>query len=120
MNSKGIVFLGQKTAVLRSEDQAFDALTANASTANIDDINDMPMLREMNISIKQVKLGSLVITFTMKNKQSLEDNLKQIFNCLFTKDAIKDALSGRKGEILEVSGYIYNHQEYYLDYGELK
>ena len=86
----------------------------------MDEINDMPMLRELNISIKQVKLGSLVITFTMRNRQSLEDNLKQIFNCLFTKDAINDALSGRRGYVLIVSGYIYDPQEYYLDYGGLK
>ena len=85
----------------------------------MDEINDMPMLRELNISIKQVKLGSLVITFTMRNRQSLEDNLKQIFKCLFTKDAINGALSGRRGHVLIVSGYIYDPQEYYLDYGGL-
>lgn len=107
------------SVVLLSEDPAFEELSDNARNLDLEDINDLPELKDNNLSIKEIKRGSLVIIFTVKNDQTLKKNLERIFNCLFKIEKINEVLSNHNLCRLEVSGYIYDPQEYYLNYSEL-
>lgn len=111
--------LAQGSVVLLSEDPAFEELSDNARNLNLEEINNLPELKDNDLSIKEIKRGSLVIIFTVKNDQTLVKNLERIFNCLFKIEKINEVLSNHNLCLLEVSGYIYDPQEYYLDYGEL-
>lgn len=107
------------SVVLLSEDPAFEELSDNARNLDLEDINNLPELKDNNLSIKEIKRGSLVIIFTVKNDQTLKKNLERIFNCLFKIEKINEVLSNHNLCRLEVSGYIYDPQEYYLNYSEL-
>lgn len=75
-------------------------------------------MKDNDVSIKEIKRGSLVITFTIKNEDTLEKNLERIFNSIFEKEKIEELLGNLTEGFLRVRGYIYDPQEYYLDYGK--
>lgn len=108
----------QATAVLQSDNPSFQILTESASNLNIEEINELPALKDNDVSIKEIKRGSLVITFTIKNEDTLEKNLERIFNSIFEKEKIEELLGNLTEGFLRVRGYIYDPQEYYLDYGK--
>lgn len=107
------------SVVLQSDDPAFEELSDSARNLDMEEINNLPELKDSGLSIKEIKRGSLIIIFTVKNEQTLEKNLERIFNFLFKIEKINEVLSNHNLCRLEVSGYIYDPQEYYLDYGEL-
>ncbi|XP_062619241.1 uncharacterized protein LOC134280803, partial [Saccostrea cucullata] len=106
----------QVSAVLHSDDPAFQAVTERASELNIEEINERPALRDNDTSIQEIRQGSLVITFTFRNDQSLEENIQRVFQCVFEDIKINEILEEQKVDTLEVFGYIYDPKEYFLDY----
>lgn len=107
------------SVVLQSDDPAFEELSDSAINLAKEEINNLPDLKDSGLSIKEIKRGSVVIIFTAKNDQTLVKNLERILNCLFKIEKINEVLSNHNLCRLEVSGYIYDPQEYFLDYGEL-
>lgn len=59
------------SVVLQSDDSVFEELRNSASNLNIEEINDLPELKDNSLSIKEIKRGSLIIIFTVKNDQTL-------------------------------------------------
>ncbi|XP_061163419.1 helicase with zinc finger domain 2-like [Saccostrea echinata] len=106
----------QATAVLHSDDPAFQELTENASGLSIEEINELPALKDNNVSINEIKRGSLVISFMYNNKDTLEKNLDRIFQGIFTKEKIEEVFRRHQVQNVTVKGYIYDHLDYYLDY----
>lgn len=107
------------SVVLQSDDPAFEELCDSALNFEKGELNNSPELKDSDLSIKEIKRGSLVIIFTVKNDQTLVKNLERLFNCLFKIEKINEVLGNYNLCRLEVSGYIYDPQEYYLNYGEL-
>lgn len=107
------------SVVLQSDDSVFEELRNSASNLNIEEINDLPELKDNSLSIKEIKRGSLIIIFTVKNDQTLVKNLERVFNCVFKREKINEVLSNPNCASLTVSGYIFDPQDYYLDYSEL-
>lgn len=106
----------QVSVVLQSDDPAFEELSDSAINLAKEEINNLPDLKDSGLSIKEIKRGSVVIIFTAKNDQTLVKNLERILNCLFKIEKINEVLSNHNLCRLEVSGYIYDPQEYFLDY----
>ncbi|XP_061188790.1 uncharacterized protein LOC133196963 [Saccostrea echinata] len=106
----------QATAVLHSDDPAFQELAENATNLNIEEINEMPALKDNDVSINEIKRGSLVISFIYKVNDTLEKTLDKIFRCIFKKEKTEEVFKKHSRENVTVFGYIYNPQEYYLDY----
>lgn len=107
------------SVVLQSDDSVFEELRNSASNLNIEEINDLQELKDNSLSIKEIKRGSLIIIFTVKNDQTLVKNLERVFNCVFKREKINEVLSNPNCASLTVSGYIFDPQDYYLDYSEL-
>ncbi|XP_061196373.1 helicase with zinc finger domain 2-like [Saccostrea echinata] len=106
----------QVSAVLHSDDPDFQAVTERASQLNIEETNQRPALKDNDTSIQEIRQGSLVITFTFRNEQSLEENIQRVFRCVFEDEKINKILEDQKVDTLEVFGYLYDPKEYFLDY----
>ncbi|XP_062578588.1 helicase with zinc finger domain 2-like isoform X2 [Saccostrea cucullata] len=110
----------QATIVLQSDEPAFQELIENASGLNIEEINELPALKDNDVSINNIKKGSLVISFVYKNQDTLKKTLEMIFKCIFTKEKIEEVFRKHQIQHATVTGYIYDHQEYYLDYAPIE
>ncbi|XP_062599162.1 uncharacterized protein LOC134260625 [Saccostrea cucullata] len=108
---------GLVAAVLRSDYPGFQKLAEIASHLNIEEVNNIPELKDNNVSIKEIKPGSLIITFTIQSKETLENNIQRVFQCIFRRKEIEQLLESHGIDNIKITGYLYNPKEYCLGSG---